>query len=215
MKLVSVVVYRLFFHPLAKYPGPFWARITQWPEGISAWRLRRHLDLQQLHERYGDVVRISPNSLSFRTREAWDNIYSDRQANMIKTGWTDAAVLSDPPNTLVFSDRKLHAARRKILNHGFSDNAIKSMEDAVVEKIRKWCEIIAQPKLEEKQDDWSQERDMAAWSSYLTTDILGELCFADDFGSLKNGGSIWTVAVPAVMTLITKVRALACISKFV
>jgi hypothetical protein len=28
--LVTIVVYRLWFHPLAKYPGPFLARITDW-----------------------------------------------------------------------------------------------------------------------------------------------------------------------------------------
>lgn len=52
-QIIGVAVYRLYFHPLAKYPGPFWAKLTQWPEAQSSWRGRRHLDLHAMHEKYG------------------------------------------------------------------------------------------------------------------------------------------------------------------
>jgi hypothetical protein len=40
--LVSTTIYNLYFHPLAKLPGPFWARVSN-----------RHLWLLSLQERYG------------------------------------------------------------------------------------------------------------------------------------------------------------------
>lgn len=52
--VVVTVIYRLYFHPLAKFPGPFWARLT----GIPAWwhsrTFDRHLWLLSLQEQYGE-----------------------------------------------------------------------------------------------------------------------------------------------------------------
>jgi hypothetical protein len=46
-------IYRLFFHPLASFPGPFWARLSVIP---SWWHTRlgdRHIWLHSLQEKYG------------------------------------------------------------------------------------------------------------------------------------------------------------------
>lgn len=51
--VIVTAIYRLYFHPLAKFPGPFWARLT----GIPAWwhsrAQDRHLWLLKLQEQYG------------------------------------------------------------------------------------------------------------------------------------------------------------------
>lgn len=49
-------VYRLYFHPLAKYPGPFWARLTGIPAWWHTYKKERHLWIQQLHEEYGKNI---------------------------------------------------------------------------------------------------------------------------------------------------------------
>jgi cellulose synthase/poly-beta-1,6-N-acetylglucosamine synthase-like glycosyltransferase len=51
--VVYTIIYRLYFHPLAKFPGPFWARISVFP---SWWHTRnkdRHIWLYSLQEQYG------------------------------------------------------------------------------------------------------------------------------------------------------------------
>jgi hypothetical protein len=50
---VSTVVYRLFFHPLAKYPGPFWCKISGWPAHYHTAKQNRHVWLWSLQQQYG------------------------------------------------------------------------------------------------------------------------------------------------------------------
>jgi len=52
-QLVVIVVYRLKFHPLSKYPGPLIGRVTDWYSVYHAFKGDRHLDFFDLHKRYG------------------------------------------------------------------------------------------------------------------------------------------------------------------
>jgi hypothetical protein len=54
VKIFALVVYRLYFHPLAKYPGPLLARITNWYAVYHAYKGDRHLDMYYSHQRYGE-----------------------------------------------------------------------------------------------------------------------------------------------------------------
>jgi tryprostatin B 6-hydroxylase len=56
----SMTIYRLFFHPLRAFPGPIAARIsTAWIIQKTIPNFRFFLTVSELHEQYGDFVRIS------------------------------------------------------------------------------------------------------------------------------------------------------------
>lgn len=55
--LVFLVVYQIvhyrFFHPLAKFPGPFWASVTRLWIAWHNWKADELYLEQKLHEKYG------------------------------------------------------------------------------------------------------------------------------------------------------------------
>ena len=65
------VIYRLYFHPLSKYPGPLLARISPLPIIIALVRGRLPFFVKNAHDKYGSIVRIMPNELSFDEEPAW------------------------------------------------------------------------------------------------------------------------------------------------
>lgn len=73
--LLGAIVHYRFLHPLSKYPGPFWASIT------NLWKFREcyTMDLPnrmcRYHEKYGEVIRIGPNDLAFNSPDAINPIY--------------------------------------------------------------------------------------------------------------------------------------------
>lgn len=46
-------IYRVYFHPLAKYPGPFWAKVTTLYDFYQAWSEHRAHNFLALHRKYG------------------------------------------------------------------------------------------------------------------------------------------------------------------
>lgn len=55
----NILIYRAFFHPLRKFPGPFGAKLSKFWSLNKAMRsgLRYYQVVDQLHEKYGDFVR--------------------------------------------------------------------------------------------------------------------------------------------------------------
>lgn len=62
----SILAYRVFYHPLKAFPGPFMARISNLlVTYLSTKNLRLYEETQRLHEKYRDYVRLSKFALSY------------------------------------------------------------------------------------------------------------------------------------------------------
>lgn len=93
--LCLYVIYYRCFHPLARYPGPFFASFTNLWKVYQLSTLRMPEKLRQMHEKYGDVVRVGPNDVSFNTRNAVSTIYKAGRS-LPKTGFYDGFTTFNP-----------------------------------------------------------------------------------------------------------------------
>lgn len=115
----SILTYRVLFHPLRHFPGPFSARLTKLTHVSRLLpRSDNFAQAHQLHEKYGDVVRVGPNELTIINPDAIAAIHSS-SSKCIKSAWYDA-IGGRNPSLQLTRDRPTHDKRRKIWDQAFS-----------------------------------------------------------------------------------------------
>jgi tryprostatin B 6-hydroxylase len=65
----SLTAYRLFFNPLNKFPGPYFARLSAFDLVFRVSKFDANKHLYRLHQKHGKFVRIGPNELSITEPE--------------------------------------------------------------------------------------------------------------------------------------------------
>lgn len=102
---------------------------------------------------------------------------------MSKSAFYDAFV-HPAPNTHNCRDKELHARKRRVMAHAFSDGAIKEMERYILANVRTFCEQVGSG-LGAGGKGWTTAKCMSDWFGYLAMDILGDLCFGKAFHMLE------------------------------
>jgi hypothetical protein len=72
---ITYLVHNKYYHGLNKYPGPWLAAYTDWWRFFDAYSRKAEKTHIALHRRYGDIVRVGPNTLSFADPRALKTIY--------------------------------------------------------------------------------------------------------------------------------------------
>ncbi|KAJ9602459.1 hypothetical protein H2200_013002 [Cladophialophora chaetospira] len=132
---VLVFIYRLSFHPLAKFPGPKLAAATYWYEyyydvskkGRFIWQI------MDLHRQYGPVVRINPNELHFNDPDFYEEIYHGKKYRTHRDRWYNLDYIGEG---LAFTtDHDVHARRRSALSPYFSMQSIRALEPRITDVV--------------------------------------------------------------------------------
>lgn len=77
-RFVFQILQRCLWHPLRAVPGPWANKISELPAALALVTGNQHVYYRSLHDKYGPVVRVSPNELSFVRPEAREEIYGLR-----------------------------------------------------------------------------------------------------------------------------------------
>ncbi|KAJ6002943.1 hypothetical protein N7451_005490 [Penicillium sp. IBT 35674x] len=180
---IGLVVYNVYFHPLAKYPGPKSMAATRIPNMYMVASGQAHQEITRLHERYGPVVRVAPNELSFVTNgEAWKPIYGSRPGHGQKP--KDALFYQETIDnfpSIISSNDADHTRFRRSLSHAFSDSSLRGQEPI----IKGYVDLLIQ-RLHETINRGRISVDVVSWYNFTTFDIIGDLAFGEPFNCLQN-----------------------------
>lgn len=197
--LVGLGIYRLYFSPLAAYPGPKLAALSNWYEFywdvIQQGQFTFHI--QQLHLKYGKsllsstcqpessfeinagpIIRITPTELHIDDPGYYETLYS-RAVRRDKYSYFSGrfGYASDCFSTI---NHDLHRLRRKPLSHMFSVKKIEEFQPVIKEKVEKLCHKIALYLQDGQVLPLSR-----AWMA-LTTDVITEYSFAKSYDQLDS-----------------------------
>ena len=178
----SLLTYRVLLHPLRKFPGPFWARVSNfwWSSQISNGDAYQQID--RLHEEFGDFIRIGASDLSIVHPEAPQAIYG-ANSKCRKSFMYD---INKPMESMHSTrNRKVHDQRRRLWSGAFGDKALSGYET----RIRGYGD-----RLKARMEKGAgTPTNVAQWFKYYAFDVVGDLTLGESFGMLDKGDTHWAI----------------------
>lgn len=143
---IGRIVYRVWLHPLAKFPGPRLAAATYlyeiYYELIYKGGARFAPHVRKLHSIYGPIIRINRNEISVNDAQFHDKLYAsepvvrDRYPNFSALAGTTKGSFSTP-------DHRLHRKRRAAYIQFFSWSNVMASESIALQNVQHLCNTLS------------------------------------------------------------------------
>ncbi|RHZ43927.1 cytochrome P450 [Aspergillus thermomutatus] len=179
--LVVRSIYRLYFHPLSAFPGPRLAAISHlyefYYDVIKGGQFL--FQIEQMHQRYGPIVRINPRELHIKDPSYYNAIYAggvrkrDKDPHFVP-------IFGLPSSMVATVGIQHHRFRRNILKEFFSKRSVNELAPVVEERALKLME-----RFEEAYHDRSIIRLDAAFAG-LAADVIMHYSYGKSWGFLED-----------------------------
>ncbi|KID80351.1 cytochrome P450 3A17, partial [Metarhizium brunneum ARSEF 3297] len=195
---IAQAIYRLWFHPLSKFPGPVLYSVFYLPYLYQAYIKGRWIfKTTELHRKYGPIVRVGPNHIIVDGEIGWPQVFGRRKADQSEYEKMPA-VHKAKAYSIIGATRDIHRRQRRQLNHAFSDASLTQQEDIIQAYVTLLLE-----RLQTRADE-AEVVDAVKWMNCTTFDIIGDLAFSESFSSLQNNA-----VHPWVKLIFDSIRFLA------
>ncbi|KAK8023886.1 hypothetical protein PG993_011952 [Apiospora rasikravindrae] len=179
--VLTLGIYRIWFHPLSRFPGPPLLAGFQLPylyESLvqGSW-VRR---MPALHQKYGPIVRIAPNQLAMDGALAWPEVYAHRPNNKPEYARPTGLLFPGDHLCILGAPREDHRRMRRQLAPAFSDSALGEQEPTIAKYVNMFLDKI------EAHGHGGKGLDIVEWLNFTMFDVVGDLALGDSFHSLEN-----------------------------
>ncbi|KAH7305262.1 putative flavonoid 3-hydroxylase [Stachybotrys elegans] len=202
----ALITYRLYFHPLAKFPGPKLAAATGWYEAyFDLWVLPRGQfmhEIKRMHQLYGPIVRINPNEIHIEDSSWSETLYSNA-ANGTRDKYPPAAHMTGTPDGVFGTvSHAIHRRRRAAISPLFSTVSVARSETRIYDMVDILLNRISE---QIRRDGWAELR-----LNYLafTTDTLTDFCFTESMQLLQDEKKAagWKSTIQAIALLTPLIK---------
>lgn len=172
----SLLFYRLVWHPLRDFPGPFGAKISSLWFSSQVTKFDAHTKALALYNEYGPFVRVGSSDLMIAHPLGVPAVHG-AQSKCRKASWYD----EDWPRQSIHTSRnhQFHTERRRVWSQSFSQKALRGYESRIVVYNKAFIARLGEHR--------GQPINAAKWINYYSYDVMGDLAFGKDFGMLKSG----------------------------
>ena len=173
-------VYRLYFHPLAKFPGPKLPAMTLWVEFYydAVCRGQYIFKIREWHEKYGPIIRITPDELHVNDPEFIPELYpaggrkrDKYRRSMQLFGFTEAAIST--------VEHDVHRVRRGAMSRMFSKDSVRRLEPIMQNNFQKLLDRLEGIKASGKPVN------LLYLYSAFTNDLITEYAFGVSYNWLE------------------------------
>jgi cytochrome P450 len=149
------------------------------PYVIAMHKGELHRKLLEFHQKYGRVVRIAPNELSYADSDAWQDIYITKpgqQPFQRNRTWFKKSAPGEPMSIMGY-DEEAHARFRRVFANSFSDKSLRDQAPV----IESYVDLLMAKLRQEKTVN------LERIFNHLTFDISADLSFGESFECLESG----------------------------
>ncbi|EMD67451.1 hypothetical protein GGP41_007347 [Bipolaris sorokiniana] len=184
LQFLLLAIYNVFFHPCRKFPGPKIAAATGFFYHYKCLKGEEVAWETEMHKKYGEVVRLAPDRLSFVTAGAWRDIAGTSVGKRLENRKDLSAIPSNIKGirSLASEHRsEVHRPRRRIYQNAFSDKALKKQEPLILGYVNLLVKVIK----EAGTNDSISKVDIQKLLNCCTFDVMADLTFGEPLGLLE------------------------------
>ncbi|MCJ1440789.1 MAG: hypothetical protein MMC23_001275 [Stictis urceolatum] len=210
MHAVGLSIYRIWFHPLANFPGPRSAALTKWYEFYYDIVKRPGgtfmFEIERMHREYGKlnspIVRINPDELHIKDSNWADALYTNPQQDTRDKYGPAAHMTGTPRGIFGTISHEIHRERRAALGPFFSKSSTSAAEAVINEKVGIFIQSLQEQSL--RQGYCEMRLNYLA----MATDILCNHTFQSSMNLLTNAQKAknWHATIRAIAILTPLVK---------